>query len=770
MRRVRPALVSSPRAARLFGRDRVLARIRQALAEGAPVTLVGEPGVGKTELALHVARAANDRLTFVDLSSAHEPGDVLALVAHALGVRVGVEPMSTLRAALAARAAMLVLHRAERAGEEARALVVAVSGTCSVVTTSRTPLELPDEHVVEIEPLREAGVELFLERAEHRAEPSTRDAIRHVVDLCGGLPFAIELAAAAQRSAHRVADELESRVDRDRPLRDVIEWALDDLEQESRLAVAQAAVFEAPFGLAAFEAVVRLPGDVLGKAVARGLLARAPDAAKLVVHPYVRAVAMETLSDAERLEVLRRHAAYVASSAERSRADLLAAFEVELLGDRPEVLVRLIDALVPELIRQGSIERAEALVEAAGAVLRSGLSVARAYLAEARGQPSVSCDDRLLAAEIALRRDDAHGALTLVSELPTVSVRALRATGDAHRRLGSPVAALGAYRGGIELARGLEDAKGAAELQVRLAGVELDLGAPERAQPHLTAAIGVLASVGADRTLAIGLATLADLLLEEGDETGVDSLLIEARLHARRAGALDVLARIDVLTAARALGLAQVDHVPTLLAAELEAPGTWGDLARGLDAVLRARLDEREAAAELLPNGPSSAPLLGALELAEARRARVRQEDDAPFTKRARARLEAEGPSLTEVRIARRVLARMLDTAARFVVHRDGAWFSNDGVVVSLERRANLRRLLAVLLRRRIEAPGQNVPSSELHAAGWPGERLSSRVLEDRLHTAMQTMRDLGLRALLLHEFTHESGWRLLAEVPLDVA
>ena len=67
MRRVHPALVSSPRAARLFGRERVLAKIRQALAEGSAVTLVGAPGVGKTELALHVA-AGGRSAVFVDLS------------------------------------------------------------------------------------------------------------------------------------------------------------------------------------------------------------------------------------------------------------------------------------------------------------------------------------------------------------------------------------------------------------------------------------------------------------------------------------------------------------------------------------------------------------------------------------------------------------------------------------------------------------------------------------------------------------------------------
>jgi len=819
MRRVRPALAVSPRTARLFGRERVLAEIREALAGGAPVTLVGGPGVGKTEIALHLAATGGSResseLVLVDLSSAREPGDVNALVAHTLDVRVGREPVANLRAALAARGSLLVLDRCDFALSEASTLVAALAGVCPIVSTAPCPLELPDERVIPIEPLGAEGSALFLARAERRGgafEPNARDrdAVRRIVDLCGGLPFAIELAAAVERAPLRVCDELELVIDRDGVLRDVVEWATGALDPNARQALAQASVFEGPFSIDAFEAVVsfesdapraidsegesagvlparrpidsegesagvlpaRRPIDVLSMAVARGLVTRAPgsrDAAKLTIAPAVRVVALELLSDAERLAVLRRHASWFARAGEHDRADRLAAFEVALLDETPLVLTRLARALVPRLLREGARERAAALVEATSAVVTEGLSVARALVAEARGEATPPCEDGLVAAEIALRRDDPRAALALLAIIPDTAtaeaIRTLRVTGDAHRRLGAPHEALDTYQASIELARRLDRPTDAAELLVRLAGVELDLGAPERAQPHLTEAIDVLSRARAERPWAIALATLADLLLEEGDEVGVDTLLLEARLHARRAGALDVLARIDVLAAARALGHGNVDNVSTLLAVESASEGTWGDLARGLDATLRARLDDRQGAADALPNGPVSAPLLGVLELAESRLARVRGENDALLSTRARARLSELGPVLTEVRIARRVLARMLDTPARVSVSRDGAWFSVDRVQVSFERRANLRRLLAALVRRRIEAPGRSLPLTELFSAGWPGERVTPRVLEDRLHTAVQTLRDLGLRTLL----EHDVGWRLRGDVPIDV-
>ena len=65
------------------------------------VTLVGAGGIGKTRLALEVARRASDRfdrVTFVALEHVQEDRDVVPAIARAFGVRdVGELPMALSR-------------------------------------------------------------------------------------------------------------------------------------------------------------------------------------------------------------------------------------------------------------------------------------------------------------------------------------------------------------------------------------------------------------------------------------------------------------------------------------------------------------------------------------------------------------------------------------------------------------------------------------------------------------------------------------------------
>ena len=105
MPRVRPAQAPPPpRTARLLGRDRTLADIRQGLERGAIVTLVGPHGVGKSELALHVlATREGDEHVFVDLLHARDDDDVVAAIAAALDVRVCTDALAAVREALIAR-------------------------------------------------------------------------------------------------------------------------------------------------------------------------------------------------------------------------------------------------------------------------------------------------------------------------------------------------------------------------------------------------------------------------------------------------------------------------------------------------------------------------------------------------------------------------------------------------------------------------------------------------------------------------------------------
>jgi class 3 adenylate cyclase len=77
---------------RLFGRERDTQRLLSLLAaESRLVTLTGPGGVGKTSLALHVARELSERLrrdvVLVELAAIRDPELVIAAVAGTLGVR-----------------------------------------------------------------------------------------------------------------------------------------------------------------------------------------------------------------------------------------------------------------------------------------------------------------------------------------------------------------------------------------------------------------------------------------------------------------------------------------------------------------------------------------------------------------------------------------------------------------------------------------------------------------------------------------------------------
>lgn len=208
----------------LIGRAPLIAQLESLLRSPAArlVTLTGPGGVGKTTLAQHVAgslREGGASVTFVSLATTMDPDQVLPAVAQALGVAPsGLQhPLAQLIAHIGQRPMLLVLDNLEQ--------VVAVGGllaellvgcpALTLVTTSRIPLRVPSELVVEVPPLAapapsdapapEALPEwpataLFLARArEARPDGSITaadaQAIAEICRLMDGLPLAIELVA-----------------------------------------------------------------------------------------------------------------------------------------------------------------------------------------------------------------------------------------------------------------------------------------------------------------------------------------------------------------------------------------------------------------------------------------------------------------------------------------------------------------------------------------------------------------------------------------------
>ena len=282
--------------ASFVGRERQLEEVGQLLATNRLVTLSGVGGVGKTRLALEVARqvpvAVADGVHFVPLAPLRDPELVMPAIAQALGIRdSGDRPvLESLRAALRERRLLLVLDNCEHlpAAAPAVAELLAACPGLTVLATSRAPLHLYGEHEYPVPPLALPDLEriadpqalagvpavaLLVERAravrpDFRLTAQNAPAVAEVCVRLDGLPLALELAAARVKvlSPNAILARLGSRLDlltggeRDRParhqtLRAALAWSHDLLSAGEQRLLRRLAVFAGGCTLEAAEAV-----------------------------------------------------------------------------------------------------------------------------------------------------------------------------------------------------------------------------------------------------------------------------------------------------------------------------------------------------------------------------------------------------------------------------------------------------------------------------------------------------------------------------------
>ncbi|MFG2142450.1 ATP-binding protein [Streptomyces sp. NPDC048650] len=245
---VTPALCGLPVPSATFtGRDGELRTVLELLdpagsAPAVPVSAVsGLAGVGKTELAVHVADAARDRGWFpggvlfedfhgFDDARRVEPGTALGRLLRALGVPdehipADVSERTRLYASVLSafagqgRRVLVVLDNVSSA-EQVRPLLPRDSATGVVITSRHTLGEL-EARLIELPVLgAEAAVAMLGGRlraargpADRRVGDHPRDALR-ITELCGRLPLAVQIAAALladdpARPLAALADDLE---------------------------------------------------------------------------------------------------------------------------------------------------------------------------------------------------------------------------------------------------------------------------------------------------------------------------------------------------------------------------------------------------------------------------------------------------------------------------------------------------------------------------------------------------------------------------------
>ncbi len=274
----------------LLGRSDELQELQTLMRTGRVTSIVGPGGLGKTRLAHVLARDAEQpRVHFVELVGVTSPDDVVAELGAALGVRDSVTGRRTLtpaqRADVRGRLAqqldtaptLLVLDNCEHVIEAVASLVaflVVTTRELTVLTTTRSPLNIAAERVFQLRELApEDAVDLFERRSRAaRADVALEAAaVGSIVARLDGLPLAIELAAARVRamSVEEIAARLEDRFtllrgrdrtapDRHQTLQAVIDWSWNLLGERDRRALRWLSLFQDGFNLAAAESILEI--------------------------------------------------------------------------------------------------------------------------------------------------------------------------------------------------------------------------------------------------------------------------------------------------------------------------------------------------------------------------------------------------------------------------------------------------------------------------------------------------------------------------------
>lgn len=319
-----------------IGRAAEIAEISQLLdnPDCRLLTLVGPGGMGKTRLAVEVARARlddfSDGVYFVPLQSLTNAGDMPAAVADALGIHLDSDTdiQSQILDYLTDRSLLLVMDNFEHVLDSAAfvAAIVQRVPEVKIVATSREPLNLQAEWLRQIQGMRfppsstemplddYSAVQLFAERARRmQADFDLAIEASAVIRICqqvDGMPLGIELAAAWLRTmtCEQIADEIQRNLDflttqtrdmpdRHRSIRAVFDYSWTLLSEPEQTAFRRLAVFQSGFSREAAESIAGASLLMLTSLVDKSLIAPGDDG-RYEIHTLLRHYAHEKLAEA----------------------------------------------------------------------------------------------------------------------------------------------------------------------------------------------------------------------------------------------------------------------------------------------------------------------------------------------------------------------------------------------------------------------------------------------------------------------------------------
>jgi predicted ATPase/transcriptional regulator with XRE-family HTH domain len=586
----------------LIGRERDEATAAHVLGSTHVrlLTLVGPGGVGKTRLAARVAGTVAgdyaDGVAFVALATLMDPSGVPSAIAGALGIRDerGQVTDEKLSEWLQGREILLVLDNFEHLTHAALIVseLLQASERLSIIVTSRVPLHLRGENILDVPPLtvpavtdhlpvevalRHSAIALFVQRAQ-AVRPTfalTDDTVAPVCGICrrlDGLPLAVELAAAQTRYMP-VAVLLERLVTgvqslpaglrdlpaRQRTMRDAIAWSYDLLTESEQTLFRRLAVFS---GGSTLEAAAKICGEpesdtpsLLYGLVDKSLvvLRSGPEAEpRFTMLETVREYSMERASPAERPMLARRHADYFRSRAHEADVAQRSAgpnvWSARLLADQENLLAALRWLADNDL--EEALKMAGALTEywTVWGQVRLGRSWLEDLLARAAaGSDAQSVRVPSLALTGAARLAWVQADYARAGELYEQAVVAYRGESD-RRGEGIGLSNLGTvahaqadyaratdyYQQGLEIAREVGDLNSIGIPLTNLAVIAMQQGDFTRSAELHDEAMAVWREMGNDQKLAIVVANRSGMAYRQG-EYDLAAKLQEEALNLKRA-------------------------------------------------------------------------------------------------------------------------------------------------------------------------------------------------------------------------------------------